>query len=272
MASSLSILDLRADLARLPRQPGAVRLDQALRPASLTFHFSDKIYRDRSPAAERRRVTAEATHHLTRNWQTDPELPPIYGSRYMYHYVVFSDGQVGVCNDLVVLWHAGNSIANASSISTHVMLGRGQRLTNIQRESLYALWDMLRAEHAIPRHAVYGHCEWPRMTGPAQPSAVFAPLPRQSTCPERTLFQDLVAYRRREDADPGVLYRALAKAWIRPEASLDVGKSGELAAGELVRVRAVVRGDVVAHPTYGTSDEWADIGYGKVWLPQLRRV
>lgn len=273
MAQSLSILDLRADLARLPRQPGAVRLDRPLRPASLTFHFSDVIARDRSPAAERRRLTAEAQYQLRKDWNTVPGAPPIFGSRYMYHYVVFTDGQVGVCNDLVQLWHCGNAIGNASSISTHVMLGRGQKLSTVQREALYALWDMLRAEHAIPRHAVYGHCEWPRHTGPARPSPIFAPLPLQSTCPERTLHRDLAAYRARDDDAPaGELYRALEAAWVRPSSDTEGAKVGELAAGQVVRVRRVVTGELVTHRRLGTSDEWGDLGYGFVWLNQLRKV
>lgn len=274
MASSLSILDLRADLARLPRKPGArVQRTPLTGPASLTFHYSGTFARDRSPAAERRRVTAEATYHLAKNWNETPGAAPIYGSRYQYHYVVFTDGQVGVCNDLVQLWHAGNKTANESSIAVHVLLGVGQRLTPVQRAALFALFDLLRDRYHIPREHVYGHCEWPDTLGPAHPTVAYAPMPGQSRCPEAILHRDLVAYRQTPDAAPtGEAYKAIEKAWVRPSPDTDGDKVAELAAGAPALVQRIIPGELITHARLGTSDEWADIGYGYVWLPQLRKV
>lgn len=274
MSSGLTILDLRADLAALSRHPQAQAQDTPLRPASLTFHFSDVVAANRTFAAERRRLTSEAEHHLRKNWESRPGRPPIYGSRYQYHYVVFSDGQIALTNDLVVLWHCGNDIGNTTSISTHVMLGRGQRLTAQQRVALYALWDQLRAEHGSARAAVVGHCEWPRGTGPARVLPSFRPMPMQSTCPERTLFQDLAAYRAMvDDGAAGVgLYVLRCTSWVRPLPRLKVQRTSTKPQGALVEVLAIEVGDFVQMPQLGSGAEWAKTADGYIWLNQLRKL
>lgn len=269
----MHLIDLRAELASLPRHPAAQRQDDPLTPRSITFHFSDVITTNRSFAAERRRLVGEAQYQLRRSW-AGPEQPPIYGSRYQYHYVVFSEGQIAWCNDLVDLWHCGNMTGNARSISTHVMLGRGQQLTDPQRASLYALWDWLRGEHAIPRGLTVGHCEWPRGDGAPVTSPTFRPQPRQSSCPERVLFRDLAAYRGLSDGatEPAPLYRAKATSWIRPLPRLGVDRTSTLAQGALIRVLAIEPGDFVRHPVYGTGDQWARTERGYIWLNQLEQL
>lgn len=182
--------DLSDEIASLPRKPGA--RTHAARPVvrSNTLHYSGVAYKDRSEAAELAHILAEAREHLKRNWGKAGE-PPIYGSDYMYDLVVLSSGGiVRLRRRPVQLWHAGNATANRESFSGHVLLGKNQAMTPPQRESLFRVFDVL----GVP---VFGHCEWPRGTGAAQPSDVYRLLPGQSECPNTILHTDLVLYRRR---------------------------------------------------------------------------
>ena len=192
----LDILDLSDQIARLPRKASHQTLplrDEA--ENAITLHYSGVVYLDRSRAAELARVISEAKYQLGKNWARAGQ-PPIYGDRMMYELVVLSDGQIVRTNrERVQLWHAGNENANERSYSIHWMLGANQQLTAAQRASTVALLDALRADGGIARQAVYGHCEWPRVRGAAQPSATYRLLPGQSECPGRLLHQFVVDYR-----------------------------------------------------------------------------
>lgn len=261
------MIDYRAQLAALPRTPGAVAQDAPLEPQSITLHYSGVVTPDRTPAAERARLLNEARYHLSKNWRSGSGAP-VYASRYQYHAVVLSDGATVWCNDLIQLWHAGNITANRTSISVHVMLGGVQDLTPVQRASLFTLFDTLRAAHGIPQHAVYGHCEWPRGDGPARPLPSYQPQPLQSRCPGPVLFRHVVAYR--AVAALTRRYRARTLAWVRPTPSdearhVRVLRPGVLVSGTPVVGKTITRGSV-------TSGEWLKLDDGYVWLPQLSPV
>jgi hypothetical protein len=114
----------------------------------------------------------------------------------MYELVVLTGGRIVRTNrERVQLWHAGNEIANARSYSIHWMLGKNQALSAQQRDSTIALLDALRADGHIDRQAVYGHNEWPRVRGAAQPSATYRHLLGQSECPGSLLHRFIVDYR-----------------------------------------------------------------------------
>lgn len=194
--AQLDILDLSDAIASLPRRPGCQHLPlRAATEQHITAHYSAVVYADRTRAAELARVLNEARYQLQKVWGRDG-MRPIYGDRYMYDFGVLSDGQIVRYNrERVQLWHAGNQIANAGSWSVHWMLGPNQALTAPQRASTIALLDALRADGDIPRQRVVGHCEWPRVSGPAQPSAAYRLLPSQSACPGKLLHQFVVDYR-----------------------------------------------------------------------------
>lgn len=190
---------IQAQIAALPRRAGAQRLPYRVHEDSTTFHYSGVVHRkkyNRSRTSELALIVAEARDHLQRNWGK-AGAPPVYADCYMYDFVVLSDGTLIRANAQPRhYWHTGNSMANATSWSVHVLLQPGEDLTISQHETLVALFDAL----ALP---VYGHCEWPRGEGNAQPSTSFRRLFGQSICPGPLLHQHLVAYRARR---PSVLY------------------------------------------------------------------
>ncbi len=274
------MVDLRSQLAALPRHPQAQPQRAPLTPRSITFHYSAVAYNDRSPVAEHARVFAEARYQLQKSWGTNQQGKPIHGSRYQYHYLVFSDGRTAILNDLIQLWHCGNSQGNRESIAVHVMLGGSQDVTPAQRAALFTLFDDLRQAYAIPRSAVVGHCEWPRGAGPAAPRPVYHLEPGQSACPGRTLFDSVVAAYRAAvfapDPTPVAtepkMYVAVAYAWIRDRPTTLSNRVGEIAGGTVVAVNAIVPGQHVNWNRF-SSDQWAELAAGGfVWYPQLREV
>lgn len=70
----------------------------------------------------------------------------------------------------------------------------------------------------------------------------------------------------------GLLYRAKVTSWVRPVPRLNVDRDGSVPQGTLVTVLEIEAGDRVVHPVYGTSDQWARLDRGYVWLPQLAAV
>jgi hypothetical protein len=271
------MIDLRSQLAALPRHPQAQPQDAPLTPRSITFHYSAVVYSDRSPVAEQARVFAEVRYQLQKNWGTDRQGRPIYGSRYQYHFLVYSDGRAAILNDLVQLWHCGNAIGNRESIAVHVMLGGHQDVTPAQQGGLFTLFDELRQAYAIPRDAVYGHCEWPRGTGPAVPRSEYHMEIGQSACPGRTLFDSVVAAYRAgtsvapptpTDA-PATTYRARAFAYIRQYRTTASPRIGQVRRGDVVSVARLVEGERVELGGQ-ESNLWAELADGGyIWLPQL---
>jgi hypothetical protein len=149
----------------------------------------------------------------------------------MYDFVVLSDGAViALQPDRPILWHAGNVIANTTSWSVHVLLGKGQDLTVAQKVSVIRLFVALAQRGKFPPGNVYGHCEWPRDTGAAKPSAIYTVQPGQSACPERVLHTHLVQYRAKTDAESlWVLWGTTVplapeqRGWSIPQAWLNEG-------------------------------------------------
>lgn len=280
MSAALDILDMAAEIAALPRRTDAEALPHRTRHEWITFHYSAVVYQDRRPAAERARVLDEARHHLAKNWAKaarpgEPPPPPVYADCYMYDWVVLSDG---VCvrtrdvRDPRQLYHCGNSLGNTASLSVHVMLGGQQDLTQPQRQALFALFDQLRAEHHIPRERVVAHCEWPKAARAAVPMPTYRQQIGQSACPGPVLFRHVAAYRELAGPTVGHRYVARAACWVR-DAAMDGAHSGDLTAGQAVQVVAIVPGDTLTRPGYGTSNIWAELATGGyVWLPQLKRV
>lgn len=270
MLDHLDILDMRGEVAALPRHPQAER--QPLRAAtrSITFHFSDVVYLDRSRAAERRRVLNEAGYQLRKSW-AKPGRPPIYGSEYQYEFVVWSDGQIVRVSDSRQFWHCNNKTGNATSCPVHVMLGRGQPLTPAQRASLFALFDALRAGYSLPRSAVVAHCEWPVTDGAAVVGAAWRVQRGQSECPHRRLFADLAAYRAIDDG--GRRWQADVLTWRRAEARIAPdNRMADIPARTPVTGR-LVPGERVTRPPYGTSDQWIALDDGGfAWSGPFREV
>lgn len=200
-------LDLSAELAQLPRQPGARTLADRGPERYVTLHYSGVVYQDRSRAAELNRIRAEAKEHLRRDWGGGKG---IYGDGYMYDLVVLSDGGiVRTRGRRQQLWHCGNETGNEQSWSVHVLLGPGQDLTGPQRASCFRLFDALRAEGGLSRAAVLGHNEWPRGDGRPQPSPTYRMLFKQSECPGRLIHAHLAAYRAASDLAPYTEHSAI---------------------------------------------------------------
>lgn len=192
----LAILDLSREIAALPRKRGAETIPVRTGPEQwITFHYSGVVYTNRTSAIERIRVLNEARHHLIKNWQTNPKKTPIYADRYMYDFVVLSDGTIVRSGDRHQFWHCGNVIGNATSWSVHVMLGGQQDLTQPQQISLFALFDALRIDSGLGRDRVISHCEWPRKTGLPRISIPYRRLQDQSECPGAILHRHIAAYR-----------------------------------------------------------------------------
>lgn len=192
----LKMLDMSAQIAALPRHPNAQMQPPRGVECWITLHYSGVLFGNRSRVREEQRILVEAAYHLRRSWSR-PGQPPLYGSRYQYDFVVLSDGTIVRCQpDRAVLWHCGNRTGNAQSWSVHVLTGPGQPLTAEQRASLYALFDALRIDAALPRNAVVAHCEWPRGDGPPRVSDIYRRQPGQSVCPGAVVFADLVRYRK----------------------------------------------------------------------------
>lgn len=189
----LDILDLTAEIERIPLRPGHETLLEREFEDHVTFHFSDVIYTDRSRAAELRRILDEARYQIGKNWG-QPGQPPVYGDGLMYDFVVLSDGTIArTRRDRRQLWHCRNRAGNAHSWSVHVMLGRGQDVTPEQRRSIFLLFDALCADSHIPRARVVAHCEWPVLTGQAVAGPAYHVQPGQSECPCPILWASVVA-------------------------------------------------------------------------------
>lgn len=196
--AQLPIENGAAPIAALPRRADAQR--QALRTLPeqyITLHYSGVAYTDRSAAAERRAILAEAREHLRRNWERDARKPPIYADRYMYDVAVLTDGTILWLNhERVQLWHCRNALGNSRSWSVHVLLGPDQVLSIAQADALSALLEALCLEGRIPRANVVGHNEWPpASSAPPEPSATYRVLRGQSECPGRVLHTWLARWR-----------------------------------------------------------------------------
>lgn len=178
------------------------KLPQAVTPAFrpgpekyITFHYAGVPYGDRRESVERARVISEAREHMRRDWGDG--IRQIYADRLMYDFVVLSSGTILRTGGGHELWHCRNVTGNRWSWSVHVLLGSPQDLTPVQRERLFALFDALRADGALARDRVVGHCEWPvtPRTGAPVPLPTYQPRPGQSACPGRVLHGHLAAYR-----------------------------------------------------------------------------
>lgn len=271
MLDTLNILDLRREVAALPRHPQAETQPPRAITRSLTFHFSDVIYLDRSPAAERQRTLNEAGWQLRKNW-SKAGRPAIYGDQYQYEWVVWSDGQIVRVSDSMEFWHCNNRTGNATSCPVHVMLGRGQALTPAQRASLFRLFDALRSEYGLPRSAVVAHCEWPLTDGAAVVEPTWRVQRGQSACPHRRLFADLAAYRAMPDGPLGRRWVADVLAWRRAAPELGDNRMADIPARTPVTGQ-LVAGARVTRPPYGTSDQWIAIDDGGfTWSGPFREV
>lgn len=213
-------LDYSARIDALPKHAGYTALPVRTKHNYITFHYSGVVYADRSEAAELKRILDEAAYQLGRDYGGGA-----YPDGLLYDYVVLSSGKVVKTRSTPKqLWHCGNALGNAESISVHVMLGKNQPLTAAQRASLFRLFDELRAEHNIPIERVVAHCEWPRSSGAPQPSKSFKILAGQSECPGALLHAELVDYRARVlPVDPFAAWGSIfplseeQKAWSIPQ-------------------------------------------------------
>lgn len=213
-------LDLTPRIDALPRKRGHQALARREIERSITLHYSGVVYPNRSREAELATLVAEARHHLMKNWGDAKR--PVFGDGMMYDVAVLSDGsRVRTRRDARQLWHCGNLEGNATSYSVHVALGPGQDLTDPQRDSLYLLFDELRAARQLPRSAVLGHNEWPRTKGSPAPSETYRLLKRQSECPGAVLHRHLVAYRALSDAPAAGDYDIHSPILGTPRATLD---------------------------------------------------
>ena len=246
----LDILDLTAQIDRIPRVPGHQTLEAREDEEQITFHYSAVIYADRSEAAERRRVLDEARFQIRKNW-AKPGRPPIYGDGLMYDFVVLSGGLiVRARRRRQRLWHCNNTIGNNGSWSVHVMLGPNQNLTDPQRVSTFALFDALRADGNIPRQGVVSHCEWPVDKGLPVRSERYRLLAGQSACPGPLLHAQVVAYRSLPDRPARYLARVPLTVYEVPRVDptkIALGGTAILPAGQPVTIDATYPESGMAH-------------------------
>lgn len=195
-----------------------------------------------------------------------------------YHFVVLSDGAIWQSRELsFIAWHCGNATGNEQSIAIHLPLGKGQRPTEAQWRSVVALLDALRADYKFDRSAVYGHNEWPRIKGAAQPSSTYRLLPKQSECPGPIVHSLVVEYRLAPTQPAVETWVALWRAPIRqaPRVRFEDGQevpiAGWLEPGQEFEVD-VVKADGDAQEIRGDK-RWLHLasGLGFVWLPNARK-
>lgn len=264
MLSSLVILDLTPQIARVPLRRGHQVLPPRGLETYITFHYSGVVYTDRSHAAELAHLLDEVAYQVNHDYSSNHS--GAYPDGYLYDFAVLSDGtKVRTRARRQQLWHAGNATANRESWSVHVMLGPGQNLTEMQRASLFELFDALRAESGIPRQNVIAHCEWPRKDGKPLRSEYYRLMPGQSACPGAMLFPHIVAYRSIPD---------LPRQWRAKEAlpvyevpcvdptRIALAGSAVLPAGAMVRIGK----------TYPNGMGWLVGGLGFVELSKLEKA
>ena len=187
-------LDLSAQIDKLPKHKGYSVLPPRSGEQYITCHYSGVDYPPTDRAGELQRVLNEAAYQLHHNYGTGAE--PAYPDGLLYDVVILSDGWVVRTRARrQQLWHAGNGTANARSWAVHLMLGPTQDATPAQWAKTIQVFAALGVDYGIPHGNVVGHCEWPRTTGLAQPSAMYHPLPGQSECPGRFLHQRLASWR-----------------------------------------------------------------------------
>lgn len=248
--NSLNILDLTAEIDRIPRVKGHQTLAARGPEKKITYHYSAVFYADRSRDAELRRVLAEATYQIRKNW-AKPGKPPIYGDGLMYDFVVLSDGLiVRTRRDRRQLWHCNNTIGNTTSWSVHAMLGPNQNLTDPQRASTFALFDALRVDSNIPRQNVVSHCEWPLTKGQPIRSERYRLLPGQSACPGPLLHTQIVAYRSLPDRPARYLARVALPVYEVPRvdpARIALGGTAILPAGQPITIDVTYPDSGMAH-------------------------
>jgi hypothetical protein len=245
MSTAPTIRDIEDALPHRDWQIGT----RAGAPRYLTLHYNGPVVANRTPKGELAQLTADANYHMRKGGVGAPNG----ADGLQYHYAVISDGTIYQCrNDSAVLWHSGNAVGNAWSLSIHVPVGGKQDATEAQWASVLALFEFLRTRYAIPIERVIGHSEW-----------------KSTDCPGPKLMPRLIRWRQSAPATrvqahgsarvATAVYEApttIATIALGGRAHLDVGQAmdfdailvGKLALGD---VRWLHRADGTGFVPYG---------------------
>lgn len=221
--AALNPLDLRVALAGLPqrRRPiGSSRIRD-----SITIHYAGTAERGATTdAAAQAQIRSEAIYHINKIWGYQDALRkigPIYGDGVMYHLAVLPSGRPAVLRELdAILYHCGNSGANAHSLAVTTLRGIGQAITDQHWAGVEALCDaLIRDFHLSGPQAVRGHREWPRSDGAGQ-----------SVCPGDIVFDRLVRWRSGpQPTHPLGVYEVIAPAGVNVRTGPNVSYDKALA-------------------------------------------
>lgn len=180
------------------------------------------------------------------------------------HYLIGRAGEVlPILDPRWCAWHAGQvrpGWSNNESIGIELHAAASEPITPAQRAALADLLTRaLLPRYGIPLARVETH------------RAVALPRGRKSD-PGGWPQPDFLAWRASLAAPLTTRYRCRYTAYVRAEPTLRAPRVETLLRESLVEVSAVVAGERIEHASYGTSSEWADVGYGYIWLPQLEAL
>lgn len=153
--------DVVHDLARYRIQlgRGTWQIGKRAQTTAITLHWNGPAVVE----SRRRGDGALAQLRIDLEWQTRPDWPGAVGGAdgLQYHAAVDADGVVWRCRDEQArLWHCGHAVGNRESLSLHLLVGRGQAVTEAQWRGATHLIEEWRSRYAIPRGRVLGHQEW----------------------------------------------------------------------------------------------------------------
>jgi len=196
-------------------------------PRYLTLHYNGPEVANRTPRGELAQLTADANYHMRPGGVGAPQG----ADGLQYHYAVISDGTIYQCRaDTAVLWHSGNAVGNAQSLSIHVPIGGQQDATPAQWAAVTSLFDWLRGRYAIPIERVVGHSAW-----------------KPTDCPGPRLTPRLSAWRQ---ASPATRVQARGVARVdtavyeapSPTARIALAGKAHLSVGQAMDVDAILVG------------------------------
>lgn len=212
--TKLGIIDFRAELARASWSRPARR---ATRYA--TVHYNGPAVKAFGyPRGELDQLWFDARYHM--------RADVLGADGLQYHAAITSDGNIYQCRDWSLsLWHCGNTIGNAESVSIHLPLGGNQIATERQRASLRRLLEALRADYGFDRANVRNHSEW-----------------KNTQCPGNYLRQWVSDYRTEKQAAPLEWFETVVNANCRsaPAMSGDVKVIEVTPAGTVFGVDAII--------------------------------
>lgn len=155
-------MDVRAELARYRTDElrrGNWQIGQRPTTTAITLHWNGPPVL----AARQRGEGVLAQLKADVEWQTRPDWPGAKGGAdgLQYHAAIDLDGVVWRTRDEDArLWHCGDAEGNRESLSLHLLVGRGQPVSDAMWASAVRLVEEWRARYRVRRERVLGHQEW----------------------------------------------------------------------------------------------------------------